>query len=180
MFLTQSRIHREVERPSAMKIFKKCRKCMLQLTAVLSLSVFSTVANAQQADFVGTGVLSDFSETCLANGWGGPAIVKARYRPAAVGSNGTDGRLSFFFDTFASGFRVRGSGFDNTFRSTEATYVGSAGFSGIPAQIRITAQRPANLRANTRFADVTFRILDYDDQEGCDLTLETRLTLRPW
>lgn len=155
---------------------RRLRRTIAASLATVCVAAGST-ASAQQVNFFGTGVITYFSEDC--GGWRAPAIVKVRYRPGGVGSNGPDARMSFFFPTFAAGFRVRGSGIDETFRQAEAGYVGSSAFGDRPVRIRAILQQPANIRPATPALTKRFRILGFDDRDGCNVTLEARLLRQP-
>lgn len=162
--------------PTADTALRGLRRAAAAALATACVTAGSSTS-AQQVDFYGTGVITYFSTAC--GGWRAPAIVKVRYRPGGVGGNGPDGRMSFFFSTFAAGFRVRGSGIDGTFREAEAGYVGSSAFGDDPVRIRAIRQQPANIRPGTPALTKRFRILDYDDRPGCNLTLEARLLREP-
>lgn len=150
------------------------------LFAVLCICM-STAAHAQSVEFRGGGVLEFKTNACKAEGWPGAGSsepVNVRFRPAGVGSNGNETRLSVIFPYGAMSFRVPGK-LNNTLKTTQSINVFSKAFENNPkSRARATKITPANINANTQTVRLQVQFRLFDGINNCNVNLDAPLYKR--
>jgi hypothetical protein len=100
----------------------------LAALAVVPGIVLGIAPAAAQTEFRGGGFVSDFSNACAAEGWGGANQIVARFRPAGEpGNSTTSNLLNLFFDSYAMHFAYP-TGAPNTWLTTTAAAAIGSGF----------------------------------------------------
>jgi len=142
----------------------------------------ATAAGAQTVEFRGGGYLSvPHNAACKAGGWPGREYyVNIRYRPAGLGSNPPQDRLSFFFPHFAMNYQVTGS-LTKTFQPLSAGGgLGSGHYTYSTAvEIKKTSMKPRTVTVKSQSVVLSGRIKNLDDVTGCNGVFRGTLARTP-
>lgn len=136
-------------------------------------------ADAQVAEWRGFGYVGNFTANCAPD-WGGTWQVNARYRPANLGSNGPNTRLSFFSPFYAMNFTREGGRFTPTYRNIQSAGLGASGRVIEGSRIQVTTMVPnnANLNPNSPTVRLVGDIRNFDGIQGCTASFEVTMLLR--
>ncbi|MEQ9260949.1 MAG: hypothetical protein RIG84_17825 [Roseovarius sp.] len=152
------------------------------LCAALVGVFLATGVHAQSVEFRGGGVLRIESDNCIQNGYTGAGTfyyVNVRYRPARVGSNGNNARLSIFFDYFAMSHGVTGK-LNSFFKNGQSVNIGSQAYeTSFPTKVKLVKRDPSNVNANTEAVQLVVKFRNLDETRGCTASLESALFARP-
>ena len=137
------------------------------LTLIISCSLASS-ALAAQVQFRGAILITAATQACLDNDDAHVGdFFDMRYSPPNVGDNGVSTRMTLLDLGCAQNFTLAsGSLIGTTFRTVSSAFICRGAGTGT-AQMRITAQSPANLSA-ANFANITGNINTFFDP-GCNV-----------
>ena len=123
------------------------------------------VANAESL-WLGTNVFN--STTGCTAGWNPVgSVFNSKFRPAGVGTNGSNSHFAVFDKAWATGFFLPNSSFNTTFRSVGATVIGSGSGTYSNAQVKFVSQAPATILNTSRFINISGQIKNFDFNVGC-------------
>ncbi|MEQ9260948.1 MAG: hypothetical protein RIG84_17820 [Roseovarius sp.] len=152
------------------------------LCAALLGVLLATGAQAQTVEFRGGGVLVSQSNICDQYNWGRAGehtYANFRFRPAGVGDNSPDERLTVFFNYYAMSLGVSGK-LNKVFKNAQSVYIGSIAYEAqTTARVKVTSRQPATISGTTDWVRLVGEIRNFDDLQGCTMTFEASLFKRP-
>lgn len=142
----------------------------------------STSAQAQTVEFRGGGLLEFQVNVCKNGGWpeaGNFEPVSVRFRPANVGSNRNETRLSVIFPYGAMSFKVPGK-LNSRFKDTQSINVFSQAFENeTKSKARAISITPVQINPNTETVRLKVQFRAFDGIKGCNVSLDAPLYKRP-
>ncbi|MFN7003550.1 MAG: hypothetical protein ACK4NW_09000 [Roseinatronobacter sp.] len=157
-----------------------CSRPVFTLAAALLIS-FSSLAKAQVVEFRGGGFLSDFSEDCAP--FFAPdnrVYINVRYRPANLGSNGTNSELAFSNEFFwQTTFELQDGSFSEEWSRAQGFHGGIITLRTRPAPfLRDRQQDPATLTNQSQDVYIQGQVR-HMFQRGCRASYNIALIRRP-
>ncbi|WP_397543493.1 hypothetical protein [Roseovarius salis] len=138
--------------------------------------LFAAAAQAQTVEYRGVGYLNAKTTECTDVGYTDVSFASYRYRPANVGDNDGQARLSVFFETFAVNMTLEGelTAAPEKYRGT-ALSAFSNNFRGI---IRQRNQRPNTIDPSTEFVKMTGIIRNFGGTVRCVMVFSADMARR--
>ena len=148
------------------------------MSRVLSAFIFAIILAAPAiADgrWQGTGTIT---AAVGCSGFRVDDYFRVRYRAPATGSSETGADYSTFEPRYTMSF-AKATDFSGTFAAVNAISVGN-GFGNFAnqASIRQISRVPATLAATSPFVTLIIAIRNFDDEAGCNVTINNALVLR--